>query len=200
MDSRAGIFNLDTLQNLVSNAVSRPRLYAMLLGTFAAIAVVLAAVGIYGVLTYSVAERRREIGIRMALGARSSDVLALVLGQTGILTLAGIALGLAAAAGVTRYLDWMLFGLVPLDPMTFGVVAVDVRCRRDHRHTRASAPRNTSGSPDRASLKETLMSAWRRFVLRLRNFVRFDSADRELAREICRHTSSCSKTSFDAAA
>ena len=123
VDARAGIFNLDTLQNLVSNAVSRPRLYAMLLGTFAAIAVVLAAVGIYGVLTYSVAERRREIGIRMALGARSADVLALVLGQTGILTLAGIVLGLAAAAGVTRYLDWMLFGLVPLDPMTFGAVA-----------------------------------------------------------------------------
>jgi putative ABC transport system permease protein len=124
VDSRAGIFNVDTLENLVFNAVSRPRLYAMLLGTFAALAVVLAAVGIYGVLTYSVAERRREIGIRMALGARSADVLALVLGQTGILTLTGIVLGLAAAAGVTRYLDWMLFGLVPLDPMTFGAVAI----------------------------------------------------------------------------
>ena len=123
-DARAGVFNVDTLDDLVSNAVSRPRLYAVLFGIFAAVAVVLASVGIYGVLTYSVAQRRREIGIRMALGARPSAVLILVLRQTSVSTLAGIVLGLAAAAAVTRYLDWMLFGLEPLDPATFAVVAL----------------------------------------------------------------------------
>ena len=159
VDSRAGIFNVATLQDLLSNAVSRPRLYAVLVGIFAAMAVVLAAVGIYGVLSYSVAERRREIGIRMALGARPSAVLTLVLGQTGVLTLAGIVLGLGGAAAVTRYLDWMLFGLAPLDPTTFGVVCPAVRRHRDHRHPRARASRNASRSPHRPSLKDTSADA-----------------------------------------
>jgi len=86
--------------------------------------VVLAAIGIYGVLTYAVAQRRREIGIRMALGARPSAVLTLVLRQTGVLTLAGMVLGLAGAAALTRYLDGMLFGLAPIDPATFAFAAV----------------------------------------------------------------------------
>src|SRR5438093_7692358 len=95
-----------------------------LLGIFAVLAVLLAAVGIYGVMAYSVTRRTREIGIRMALGAARADVLSLVLGQTLALTVAGIVLGLAGAAALTRYLAGMLFGVTPLDPTTFAAVAV----------------------------------------------------------------------------
>jgi putative ABC transport system permease protein len=124
VDGRAGLFNVDTLANLLANAVSRPRLYAVLFGLFAAVAIVLAAIGIYGVLTYVVAQRRREIGIRMALGARPSTILSLVLRQTGVLALTGIGLGLAAAAALTRHLDWMLVGVEPLDAATFTAAAL----------------------------------------------------------------------------
>ena len=124
VDGRAGLFNVDTLANLLSNAVSRPRLYAVLFGLFAAVAIVLAAIGIYGVLTHAVAQRRREIGIRMALGARPSTILSLVLRQTGVLALTGIGLGLAAAASLTRHLDWMLVNVAPLDAATFAAAAL----------------------------------------------------------------------------
>jgi ABC-type antimicrobial peptide transport system permease subunit len=77
-----------------------------------------------GVMAYSVVQRTREVGVRMALGAQRADVIRLVLGQSLVVTGVGLALGLASAAGVTRYLDAMLFGLTPLDPMTFVAVAV----------------------------------------------------------------------------
>jgi putative ABC transport system permease protein len=112
------------MSQLVSNSIARPRLYAMLLGIFAAVAVVLAAVGIYGVMAYSVTQRTREIGIRLALGATRADVISLVLGQSLALTAVGIVLGLAGAAGMTRYLSGLLFGLTPLDPTTFIGVAL----------------------------------------------------------------------------
>ncbi len=86
---------------------------------FATVAVLLAAIGIYGVMTYSVARRTREIGIRMALGAARADVIGLVVRQSLTLTAVGIALGLVGAAAVTRYLRGLLFGLTPLDPPTF---------------------------------------------------------------------------------
>jgi putative ABC transport system permease protein len=104
--------------------ISRPRFYAVLLGIFAAVAVTLAAVGLYGVMAYSVTRRTREIGIRMALGAARADVLSLVLGQTLVLTVVGITLGLAGSAAFTRYLAGLLFGLTPLDPTTFIAVAL----------------------------------------------------------------------------
>ena len=84
----------------------------------------LAAVGLYGVMAYLVARRTREIGIRIALGAERRKVMALVLGQSAVLTAAGVVLGLAGALATTRYLDKMLFGLTPLDPRTFIVVSI----------------------------------------------------------------------------
>src|SRR5262249_21084532 len=90
----------------------------------ATVAVILAATGIYGVTAYSVTRRTREIGIRMALGAGRSDVLTLVLSQSLALTIVGITLGLAGSAAFTRYLAGLLFGLTPLDSITFVFVAL----------------------------------------------------------------------------
>jgi putative ABC transport system permease protein len=125
IDARAGVdLNLARMSDIVSASVTRPRFYTALLSTFAAIAVALAVIGIYGVMAHSVAQRTREIGIRVALGARRSQILALVLRQGIALTLAGICIGLAGAAAITRYLEGMLFGLTPLDPATFVAVSV----------------------------------------------------------------------------
>jgi putative ABC transport system permease protein len=128
LDLHATVDNVATMSQLVSNSIARPRLYAVLLGLFAAVAVLLAAIGIYGVMTYSVARRTREIGIRMALGAARADVIGLVVRQSLTLTSVGITLGLVAAVAVTRYLDGLLFGLTPLDPTTFIAVAVTFAC------------------------------------------------------------------------
>jgi len=119
----AGVYNVATMGQLVSNSIVRPRLYATLLGTFAAVAVALAAVGLYSVMAFAVTQRTREIGIRMALGAQRSAVMKLVIGQSLVLAAAGVALGLAASAAVTRYLEGMLFGVTPSDPMTFAAVS-----------------------------------------------------------------------------
>jgi len=107
------------MEQLVSNSISRPRLYAVLLGIFAAVATVLAAVGMYGVMAYAVAQRTREIGIRIALGAERADVMRLVVRKGLVLTGVGLAIGLVAATVATRYLESFLFGLTPLDPSTF---------------------------------------------------------------------------------
>jgi predicted permease len=123
LDPQAGVFNVATMADIVANHMSRPRLFAVLLGTFAGVAAMLAFVGIYGVVAYTVSQRTREIGIRIALGAAPSDVLRMVLAQSLAVAGAGIAVGLAAAAGLSRSLRGLLFGIEPLDVLTFVLVA-----------------------------------------------------------------------------
>jgi len=123
LDPHATLTDVATMEQIVSNSITRPRMYAALVGVFAAVALALAVIGLYGVMAYSVAQRTREIGVRVALGAERRDVMRLVLRRSLLLTAAGIALGVAFAAGLTRYLESMLFGLRPLDAATFAGVA-----------------------------------------------------------------------------
>ena len=116
--------NQQTMAELVSASVARPRFNTFVLGAFAIVALVLAIVGVYGVMSHAVTQRTREIGIRIAIGAAPSQVLAAVLRQSLTLTGVGAATGMLVAAGLTSYLESMLFELTPLDPPTFVAVAV----------------------------------------------------------------------------
>ncbi len=119
VDKDQPVFNIRTLENLLSNSVSRPRFSGLLLTIFSAVGLVLAAIGIYGVISYSVSHRTHEIGIRMALGAVRSDVMKMVLRQGLRLTLAGLAVGIVAAFTLTRIISNLLYGVSPTDPLTF---------------------------------------------------------------------------------
>jgi putative ABC transport system permease protein len=117
--------NMRTLQQLVARSISQPRFYMTLLAVFALVALTLAAIGIFGVLSYAVAQRTREIGIRMALGAHESTVLGLVVREAMVMAAAGVAIGLVAALALTQWLvAQLLFQTSPHDPTTFVVVAM----------------------------------------------------------------------------
>ncbi|MGB2621197.1 MAG: ABC transporter permease [Candidatus Acidiferrum sp.] len=124
IDPREVIYNVQTLDEVISNSYAARRLSMILLGVFAALALVLACVGIYGVISYLVGQRTHEIGVRMALGAEGGDVMRLVLGHGASMALVGVALGIAAALGLTRLMASQLFGVSPHDPLTFAAVAV----------------------------------------------------------------------------
>ena len=124
LDPNATVDNVATMDQIVSNAMAQPRLYAVLLALFAAVAVALAAIGIYGVLGFIVTHRTREIGIRVALGARPAQVMALILRQTALVTVVGVIAGVIGAASFSHYLEGLLFGVTPLDAATFAVVVV----------------------------------------------------------------------------
>jgi ABC-type antimicrobial peptide transport system permease subunit len=123
-DPNAALDAITPLDRLVANSVARQRFYAVMLAAFAAVAALLGAVGVYGILAYFVVERTREIGVRMALGAGRREVIRLVLGRGLLYAAIGIALGLAGAAAGTRSLEAMLYGITPLDGWTFAAAAV----------------------------------------------------------------------------
>ena len=122
MDADQPIGKVSTLARVVAGSVASPRLYVVLFGGFASLALFLALLGIYGTVSYSVALRTREIGIRLALGARREDVLRLVFGQGIRLVALGLALGLLTSLALTRLLTSLLYGVKPSDPATLTVV------------------------------------------------------------------------------
>ena len=124
IDRDQPVSNISTMEEVLSESIARQRFSMLLLGVFAGLALLLAAVGIYGVMSYSVAQRTREIGIRMALGAQKGDVLKLAVGQGLKLVLVGVAVGLVASLVLTRVMTSLLFGVGANDPATLAVISV----------------------------------------------------------------------------
>ena len=124
LDSEQPIYSPRTMGDIRAESVAPERLNLTLLSLFAGIALVLAIVGIYGVMSYAVTQRTREIGIRMAIGASRTDVFKMILGQGMKLTLLGVGIGLLGAFALTRLMATMLFGVEPTDATTFGSIAV----------------------------------------------------------------------------
>jgi putative ABC transport system permease protein len=124
VDEDLPISNLQTMENLISASIAQQRFYLWLMGGFAAVALLLAAVGIYGVTSYAVTQRSHEIGIRMALGAQSADVFKLVIGQGVKPALIGLTLGLIVGAALTRLMKSLLYGVSVTDALTFTLVSL----------------------------------------------------------------------------
>jgi putative ABC transport system permease protein len=119
MDKELPVAKVKTIEQGLSESVAQPRFFSWLLGCFASLAIALAAVGFYSVMAYSVAQRTNEIGVRMALGARETDILTMILREGSLLVVLGLTLGLAAAFALTRLLASLLFGVGVNDPVTF---------------------------------------------------------------------------------
>jgi putative ABC transport system permease protein len=124
VDPTEAVANFSPMAKLVAESVAPSQFVAILMIVFAGLAVLLAAIGLYGVLSCSVAGRIHEIGLRMALGATRWDVLRMVLGEGAKMAFLGVAIGLLAAFGLTRLLTAMLFGIGPRDPGTFAAIAI----------------------------------------------------------------------------
>jgi putative ABC transport system permease protein len=112
------------MEEVLSDSIARQRFSMLLLAVFAGVALALAAVGLYGVMSYTVAQRTREIGLRMALGAQRGDVLRLVVGQGLRLVFVGVGIGLAAALALTRLMSSLLYGVSATDPLTLAVISL----------------------------------------------------------------------------
>ncbi len=117
-------FGIATFEELLERSLRPRKTNLMLMGALALFALILASVGIYGVVSTSVSRRTHEIGVRMALGARPLNVVAMIVGRSLVHTLIGVAFGLAAAAGVARYLSSLLFEITALDPVTFAAISI----------------------------------------------------------------------------
>ena len=124
VDPTLPIFDIHTMEEWVSSKVAHPRLNTWLLGSFSVIALVLALVGIYGVVSYSVTQRTQEIGIRLALGARGREVVKMVVRQGMKAVMVGVLCGTIAAAALTRFLAAQLYSVTPTDPVTFASVVM----------------------------------------------------------------------------
>jgi predicted permease len=124
VDGSTVVYSVRPMQEIVANSISRQRFTMLLLSVFSVLALVLSAIGIYGVISYLAGQRTHEIGVRVALGASSSDVLRMVLGEGMKITLVGVGIGLAAALGLTRLITKMIYGVGANDPITFAGVAI----------------------------------------------------------------------------
>jgi putative ABC transport system permease protein len=113
-----------TMNERMANSIAAPRFYSMLLAAFATVAFLLAAAGIYGSMLYSVGQRHRELGIRLAFGAKTRDLVGMVVGKGLLLTAIGIVLGVGGALGLSRLLESLVFGITPTDPTTIAAVAL----------------------------------------------------------------------------
>ena len=142
LDKNAPVYGVRTVDELLDRSVATPRFNTLLLGLFAAVALILTTVGLYGVISCSVSENTQQIGIRVALGAQRSDVFKLIVGQGVTLTIAGVVIGLVAAYGLTRLMSSLLFGVGSTDPVDVHGCRGSVALRGGDRVLPAGTPRD----------------------------------------------------------
>jgi putative ABC transport system permease protein len=124
LDRDVLVLNVTTLDSMITDALKRPRFNVALIGAFAGLGLLLASIGLYAVVSYSVTQRTHEIGVRVAVGADQLDILKLIVGQGMALTVSGVAIGLAAAFALTRLMSGLLFGVGATDPITFAAISI----------------------------------------------------------------------------